>query len=402
VRRHGSGNQAGDRTARFSDAEAAGGLLLAAAAVLALIASNAPGLSVLYDGMLSTRFSVEIGSLRLGKPLLLWINEGLMAVFFFRVGLELKREALEGHLSSRKQAMLPAFAAAGGMAAPAAIYYLAAGADPMLARGWAIPAATDIAFALGAISLLGKRVPAALKVFLLTLATLDDFGAIIIIAMFYTEDLSAQASLLAAGALIVLFTLNRIGIERLGPYLLTGIALWIFVVESGIHATLAGVALAMAVPLRAGDGRPIIAPLEEALNPYVRYLIMPIFAFANAGLPLMGLSPASLVAPLPLAIMLGLIVGKPLGIVAAAALAAASGFARLPANASWPAMIGIGCIAGIGFTMSLFIGSLAFESADHTAQVRLGVICGSLISAVLGFAILSQATKDRRPTSTPD
>jgi len=402
VRRHGSDNQARDPAARFIDEEAAGGLLLAAAAVLALIASNAPGLSALYEGMLSTRLSVEIGSLRLGKPLLLWINEGLMAVFFLRVGLELKREALEGHLSTREQAMLPAFAAAGGMAAPAGIYYLAAGADPMLARGWAIPAATDIAFALGALSLLGKRVPAALKIFLLTLATLDDFGAIVIIAMFYTEDLSAQASLLAAGALIVLFTLNRMGIERLGLYLLTGIALWIFVVESGIHATLAGVALAIAIPLRARDGRPIVAPLEEALNPYVRYLIMPIFAFANAGLPLMGLSPASLLAPLPLAIMLGLVLGKPLGIVAAAALAAASGFARLPADASWRAMIGIGCIARIGFTMSLFIGSLAFESVDHTAQVRLGVICGSVISAVLGFAILRQSTKDGRPTSTPD
>lgn len=384
-------DQGRDPVGRFIDEEAAGGLLLAAAAVLALVASNVPGLSGLYEGMLSTQFSVEFGSLRLGKPLLLWINEGLMAVFFLLVGLELKREALEGHLSSREQVMLPAFAAAGGMAAPAAIYYIAAGADPVLAKGWAIPAATDIAFALGAVSLLGKRVPAALKIFLLTLATLDDFGAIIIIAMFYTEDLSAQASLLAAGALIVLFALNRIGVERLSPYLLTGIALWIFVVESGIHATLAGVALAVAVPLRARDGRPIIQPLEEALHPQVRYLIMPIFAFANAGLPLTGLSPASVVAPLPLAILLGLVIGKPLGIVAAAVLAVASGFARLPGNASWRAMTGIGCIAGIGFTMSLFIGSLAFDSAAHAAQVRLGVICGSVISALLGFAILRQS-----------
>jgi Na+:H+ antiporter, NhaA family len=391
VSRHGLGKQGRDPVGRFIDEEAAGGLLLAAAAVLALIASNAPGLSSLYEELLSTQFSVELGSLRLGKPLLLWINEGLMAVFFLLVGLELKREALEGHLSSREQVMLPAFAAAGGMAAPAVIYYLVVGADPGLAKGWAIPAATDIAFALGAVSLLGKRVPAALKIFLLTLATLDDFGAIIIIAMFYTEDLSAQASLLAAGALIVLFVLNRIGIERLSPYLLTGIALWIFVVESGIHATLAGAALAMAVPVRAHDGRPIIAPFEEALHPYVRYIIMPIFAFANAGLPLMGLSAASLVAPLPLAILLGLVVGKPLGIVAASLVAVGLGFARLPGNANWRAMIGIGCIAGIGFTMSLFIGSLAFESADVTGQVRLGVISGSLISALLGFAILRQS-----------
>ena len=384
-------NQGRDPVGRFIDEEAAGGLLLGGAAVLALIASNAPGLSALSEGLRSSQVSVARGSLKLGKPLLLWINEGLMAVFFLLVGLELKREALEGHLSSREQVMLPAFAAAGGMAAPALIYYLAAGGDPVLAKGWAIPAATDIAFALGAVSLLGKRVPAALKIFLLTLATLDDFGAIIIIAMFYTEDLSAQASLLAAGALIVLFALNRSGVERLSPYLLTGVALWIFVVESGIHATLAGVALALAVPLRARDGRPIIAPLEEALHPHVRYLIMPIFAFANAGLPLMGLSPASVIAPLPLAILLGLVIGKPLGIVAAAVLAVASGLARLPGNASWRAMIGIGCIAGIGFTMSLFIGSLAFESAAHAAQVRLGVICGSVISALLGFAILHQS-----------
>ncbi|MGH6874517.1 MAG: Na+/H+ antiporter NhaA, partial [Aestuariivirgaceae bacterium] len=249
MKRDGSGNQAQDPVGRFIDEEAAGGLLLVAAAALALIASNAPGLSALYETLLSTQLSVEFGALRLSKPLLHWVNEGLMAVFFFLVGLELKREALEGHLSSRAQAMLPAFAAAGGMAVPAVIYYLAVQGDPILAKGWAIPAATDIAFALGAVSLLGKRVPDTLKIFLLTLATLDDFGAIVIIAMFYTVDLSLLASLLAAGTLIVLFALNRIGVERLSPYLLTGIALWIFVVESGIHATLAGVALAMAVPL---------------------------------------------------------------------------------------------------------------------------------------------------------
>jgi NhaA family Na+:H+ antiporter len=287
--------------------------------------------------------------------------------------------------------MLPAFAAAGGMAAPAIIYYLAVGADPMLAKGWAIPAATDIAFALGAVSLLGKQVPAALKIFLLTLATLDDFGAIVVIAMFYTEDLSVMASLLAAAALILLFALNRTGVERFSLYLIIGIALWIFVVESGIHATLAGVALAMAIPVRGRNGEAIIAPLEEAIHPHVRYLIMPIFAFANAGLSLTGLSPASLIAPLPLAIMLGLVVGKPLGIVSAVVLAVGSGFAKLPGNAGWSAMIGIGCIAGIGFTMSLFIGSLAFESATQAAQVRLGVIGGSLISAFLGFAILRQS-----------
>jgi NhaA family Na+:H+ antiporter len=372
--------------------ESAGGLLLLAAAAAALLASNMPILASLYDDLLSTRFSVELGSLRLGKPLLLWINDGLMAIFFFLVGLELKREMLEGHLSSRDQAMLPALAAAGGMAAPALIYYLVVRNEPSLIAGWAIPAATDIAFALGAVALLGARVPTSLKVFLLTLATLDDLGAIVIIAMFYTTQLSAEAGVLAAGVLLVLFALNRMGVERITPYVLLGIALWVFVLESGIHATLAGVALAIAVPLRRRSGAPIIARLEEALHPYVRFLIMPLFAFANAGLLMAGISPGSLLDPLPLAIALGLILGKPAGILVAVALAVAVGIASLPRGATWLSILGIACLAGIGFTMSLFIGTLAFGAADQAAFVRLGVLAGSLVSALLGLAILRVAT----------
>jgi NhaA family Na+:H+ antiporter len=388
-----------DALTRFIDQEAAAGLLLIAAAALALIASNTPGLLQLYDGLLSTRFSVALGSLELSKPLLLWINEGLMAVFFLLVGLELKREVLEGHLSSRDQVLLPGFAAVGGMASPALVYYLTVQADPALIRGWAIPAATDIAFALGAVSILANRVPPALKVFLLTLATLDDFGAIVIIALFYTADLAPLAMVLAAGALAVLFALNRLRVESIAPYIFAGLCLWIFVVESGIHATLAGVALALAIPNRTRQGLPIISALEDALHPSVRFFILPAFAFANAGMSFSGISLASIVAPLPLAILLGLVLGKPLGILLACGLAVGSGVSRLPAGSSWTSLLGIACLAGIGFTMSLFIGSLAFESAFELAQVRLGVICGTFISASLGYVILRYGPRDRRTSA---
>jgi NhaA family Na+:H+ antiporter len=376
----------------FMKHESAAGLLLLAAAAAALLVSNTPILASLYDDLLSTRFSVELDSLRISKPLLLWINDGLMAIFFFLVGLELKREVLEGHLSSRDQAMLPALAAAGGMAAPALIYYLIVRNEPSLIGGWAIPAATDIAFALGAVALLGARVPTSLKVFLLTLATLDDFGAIVIIALFYTGQLSAEAGALAACALLVLFAFNRLGVEHITPYVLLGIALWVFVLESGIHATLAGVALAMAVPLRTRMGTPIVARLEEALHPYVRFMIMPLFAFANAGLPIAGLSPLSLLDHLPLAIALGLILGKPIGIMAAVGLAVKTRVASLPRGATWLSMLGIACLAGIGFTMSLFIGTLAFGAADQSGAVRLGVLAGSFVSALLGIGTLRCAT----------
>lgn len=374
--------------ARFIDQESAAGLLLIVAAALAIIASNIPSLAVHYGDLLSTRLSVELGSMKLSKPLLLWINEGLMAVFFFLVGLELKREAVEGHLSSFDQIVLPGFAAIGGMAAPALIYLLVVRGEPELVSGWAIPAATDIAFALGAVSVLGKRVPVALKVFLLTLATFDDFGAIVIIAVFYTADLSPLAMLLAAGALALLIVLNRSGVERVTPYVLVGICLWVFVLESGIHATLAGVALAIAIPNRGGQGEPIITKIESALHPYVRFLIIPMFAFANAGLPFSGVTLGALVTPLPMGIALGLIVGKPLGILAAVVIAVRAGLTKLPEGSSWMSMSGVASLAGIGFTMSLFIGTLAFSSLIYSAQVRLGVIVGSLGSALLGYLIL--------------
>jgi NhaA family Na+:H+ antiporter len=355
----------------------------------------------LYDALLSTKLSVEIGTLGLSKPLLLWINEGLMAVFFFLVGLELKREVVEGHLSELDQVILPGLAAIGGMAAPALIYYLVVQGEPAFVQGWAIPAATDIAFALGAVSVLGKRVPAALKIFLLTLATLDDLGAIIIIAVFYTVDLSPPAMMLATIALVGLILLNRLSIERTTPYVLLGICLWVFVVESGIHATLAGVAVALSIPVRTNSSEPIIEQLETALHPYVRLLILPIFAFANAGLSLSGISAASIAAPLPLAVTLGLVVGKPVGILLAVALAVMTRIARLPNDSTWTSMLGIGFLAGIGFTMSLFIGTLAFESTVYSAQVRIGVLCGSLLSACLGYLILRHAvTSPKQPKAS--
>ena len=383
------------------DQESAAGLLLVIASALAMLASNVPALAVLYDELLSTKLSVEVGALGLSKPLLLWINEGLMAIFFFLVGLELKREAIEGHLSRIDQVILPGVAAIGGMAAPALVYYLIVQGEPALIGGWAIPAATDIAFALGAVSILGKRVPAALKVFLLTLATLDDFGAIIVIALFYTAELSVLAIVLASAALVLLTVLNRLSIERTTPFILVGICLWVFVVESGIHATLAGVALALAIPIKSKGGEPILDRLETALHPYVRFLILPVFAFANAGLSLSGLSLAGLMTPLTVAITFGLVMGKPLGILLAVGLAVAFGIAKLPPGSSWASILGIGFLAGIGFTMSLFIGTLAFDSTAYSAQVRLGVLCGSLASVCLGYLVLRYATMERLPRRRP-
>jgi NhaA family Na+:H+ antiporter len=300
---------------------------------------------------------------------------------------------LEGSLSSREQIVLPAVAAFGGMAAPAAIYAVINGGSPELLRGWAIPAATDIAFALGVLSLLGTRVPVSLKVFLLTLATLDDLGAIVIIAMFYTSNLSAMSLILAAAAFVALLLLNRLHVSRTAFYVAIGIAMWTFVLESGVHATLAGVAVAMTVPLNRQSGEPFIHSLEEALHPYVSFLILPLFAFANAGIPLVGIGIGSLTSTLPMGIALGLIIGKPLGILAVCAATVRLGFARLPDDVDWLHMLGVGCLAGIGFTMSLFIGSLAFDGAAQAIAVRIGVICGSLVSTFLGLAILLAASR---------
>jgi NhaA family Na+:H+ antiporter len=314
-----------------------------------------------------------------------------MAIFFFLVGLEIKREVLEGHLSSRDQVVLPAFAAMGGMAAPAAIYVAIASSapeDPEILNGWAIPVATDIAFALGALALVGAHVPLTLKVFLLSLAAFDDLGAIVIIAMFYTTDLSPGALVLAGAACALLFAMNRAGITRIAPYVFVGIASWVFVLKSGVHATLAGVALGLAIPLRDRSGEPIIERLEEALHPYVKWLILPLFAFANAGVSIAGFTASMLLEPLPLAIAAGLVVGKPLGVLVACFATVRCGIAKLPEGALWGHMAGVAALSGIGFTMSLFIGTLAFEADEHAAAVRIGVICGSLLAAAAGYLVL--------------
>jgi len=367
--------------------ESAGGILLAVAAVAALTLANSP-LAFLYAAFLDTPVEVRAGALQIAKPLLLWINDGLMAVFFFLVGLEIKREVLEGNLSRRDQIILPALAAAGGMAMPALVYLYFTSGTADLARGWAIPAATDIAFALGALSLAGKRVPVALKVFLLTLATLDDLGAIVIIALFYTAQLSAMALILAAVALAVLFAFNRLHVSRTALYLFAGLAMWVFVLKSGVHATLAGVALGLMIPLCRKDGSHFIHALEEGLHPYVKFLVLPLFAFANAGIPLDGFSLQNIMQPLPLGIAAGLVIGKPAGVLLAIVAATSLGLAKLPENCRMVHMVGVGCLAGVGFTMSLFIGSLAFESHELANAVRVGVITGSLIATALGLAVL--------------
>ncbi|HHS82340.1 MAG TPA: Na+/H+ antiporter NhaA [Devosia sp.] len=384
---------------KFMRLEAAGGFLLVGALVLALIAKNS-SLNPYYDMLLATPVELRVGSFYLAKPLLLWVNDALMAVFFFLVGLELKREVLKGQLSSVSNIVLPALAAVAGIAVPALIYTAINYGDPEAMKGWAIPAATDIAFALGVISLLGKRVPAALKLFLLAVAIIDDIGAIVIIAIFYSGDLSVWMFALAGLAMVILLVLNWRGVTLATPYILVGIVLWVAILKSGIHATLAGILLAMFIPIRQGaDGeKPLLLRLEHDLHGTVAFVILPVFAFANAGISLAGLSFSDLLSPVPLGIALGLAFGKQLGIFAMVWVAVKSGIARLPENVSWLQMYGLSVLCGIGFTMSLFISSLAFEQGGATAVVmndRLGIIVGSLVSAVVGYAILRLSLRPR-------
>ena len=369
--------------------DAAGGVLLMCAAVAALALDNSP-LAHLYDALLTVPVAVQVGALVIQKPLLLWINDGLMALFFFLVGLEIKRELLEGNLSSWRQAVLPVLAAAGGMLVPALIFIALNADDPLAMRGWAIPTATDIAFAIGALAFLGTRVPPSLKVFLLALAVMDDLGAIVIIALFYSADLSVTSLAIAAGAVAVLLALNLAGVTRLLPYILVGVVMWVAVLKSGVHATLAGVVVALLVPLRTGDAAqtPPLVRAEHALYGFVTLFVMPVFAFANAGIHLTGLSLASLFAPLPLGIAAGLFVGKQLGVLGFAWAGVALGLCRLPEGVTWRHVYGAGALAGIGFTMSLFIGTLAFEEPELQSAVRLGVLCGSLLSGLVGYATL--------------
>jgi Na+:H+ antiporter, NhaA family len=371
----------------FLRLEAAGGIVLFAAAILALIASNTP-LAPLYDLFLNIPVEVRIGVLYIGKPLLLWINDGLMAVFFLLVGLEIKREFREGELSTIGQALLPAIAAVGGMAGPAFVYYLCNMGDPLALRGWAIPAATDIAFAVGVMSLLGARVPIGLKVFLLALAIFDDLGAIIIIAIFYTSGLSTLSLLLAAAVLVAMLVLNLAGVTRVAPYALLGVVLWVCVLKSGVHATLAGVATALLIPMRDAEGESPLKHLEHVLHPWVAFMVVPLFGFANAGVSLAGMSLASLTGGVTLGIAGGLFIGKQIGVFGATFAAVKLGLGRLPEGTGWASIYGAAMLAGIGFTMSLFIGTLAWESADFAAPVRLGVLAGSLISGVGGYALL--------------
>lgn len=373
----------------FLRLESSAGLLLLAAALLALVASNTP-LESLYGAFLDIPVEIRIGALQLDKPLLLWINDGLMAVFFLLVGLEIKRELVEGELSTFAQATLPAAAALGGMAAPAAIYLGMNWADPAARAGWAIPAATDIAFAVGALTLLGPRIPQSLKVFLLALAIIDDLGAIVIIALFYSGELTLSSLLFGAIAFAGLLLLNLTGVRRIAPYALLGIVLWVFVLKSGVHATLAGVITAFCIPLKAGpaEGMSPLKTLEHALHPWVAFLVLPLFGFANAGVSLTGDGGGALTGGIASGIALGLFLGKQLGAFGIAALAIKSGLARLPEGASWLGLYGTCVLAGIGFTMSLFIGTLAWESADYAVPLRLGVLGGSLLSGLVGYLIL--------------
>jgi Na+:H+ antiporter, NhaA family len=373
----------------FARHEAAGGLALMGAALAALIVSNSP-LAWLYDGFLDTPVAVRLGPLAIDKPLLLWINDGLMAVFFFLVGLEIKRELLRGELSTLGQAALPALAAVGGMVVPAAIYTAINAGDPAALRGWAIPTATDIAFSIGVLALLGSRVPASLKVFLLALAIIDDLGAIVIIALFFTEHLTLSMLAPAVAGAVVLWVLNARGVTRPAPYILTGIFIWVCVLKSGVHATLAGVVVALAIPLKSGtpEQTSLLEQLEESLHPWVAFAVLPLFAFANAGMSLQGLSLAKLMEPVPLGIAAGLIPGKMIGILGATWLVISAGLAQRPAGATWAQIAGIAVLGGIGFTMSLFIGMLAFPDPAHTTQVRLGVVVGSLLSAIVGYLVL--------------
>ena len=375
--------------------EASGGILLLLAAVLAMLVENSAA-SGLYDALLGTPVQIRFGEFEIAKPLLLWINDGLMAIFFFLIGLEVKREILDGELSEPSRVVLPMIAAVGGMAVPAAIYAAINWGDAMALKGWAIPSATDIAFALGVLALLGSRVPNTLKLFLMTLAIVDDLGAIVIIAIFYTADLSPNSLLVAAAALGVLFALNRFGVLALAPYLLVGMVLWAAVLKSGVHATLAGVLAALFIPYarEEGETQTQLEKLEHDLHPAVVYGILPLFAFANTGISFEGLTADSLLHPVPLGIAAGLFVGNQIGVFGLSWLAIRAGLARLPQGSSWLQLYGVAALCGIGFTMSLFISSLAFQQggSDIAVDDRLGILVGSVVSALLGYVILRMAT----------
>jgi NhaA family Na+:H+ antiporter len=383
----------------FLRKESSSGLLIMGAAVLAILFVNT-FLQPLYDYLLGIPVSIRIGGLMIDKALLLWINDGLMAVFFFLIGLEIKRELLDGELSDPSRIVLPAIAAVGGMVVPAGIFAYFNYGDPQAMTGWAIPMATDIAFALGILSLLGSRVPVSLKLFLLTLAIIDDLGAITVIALFYSSDISVASLVVSAVALVVLFVINRSGVTRIAPYILVGIVLWAAVLKSGVHATLAGVVLAFFIPLTPGGDHhnSPLHHLEHSLHPYVALIILPVFAFANAGIPMEGLTLSSLLEPVPLGIMLGLYIGKLIGVFGFSWVAVVVlRLGKLPEGSGWAGVFGVAALSGIGFTMSLFISSLAAEEAGTglIAQHRLGILGGTLLSAITGYLVLRLFLRER-------
>ena len=380
------------RIQEFIRLETSGGIILMIAAVLAMIIANSP-LATAYDAILGTYIKVGIGSFEIAKPAILWINDGLMAIFFFLVGLEIKREVLAGELSSFDKAILPIMAAIGGMAIPGLIYAIINWGTPENLNGWAIPTATDIAFALGILALIGSRAPVALKIFLLAIAIIDDLGAIVIIAVFYTSQLSMNALTISMLGFAAAIVLNRMGVQRTAPYLLVGIVMWVFVLKSGVHATLAGVLIALTIPLKSkNEDEAPLYKMEHGLHPWVAFLILPIFAFANAGVNFTGIGIDDLLQPLTLGIAVGLFLGKQIGVFLATWIGVKSGIARLPENVTWRHVYGVACLTGVGFTMSLFIGSLAFGDADEMNAVRLGVVLGSVLSGLFGYVLLKSAS----------
>ena len=385
----------------FLRLESASGFLLIIATVVAMVVVNTHA-KPLYDMFMDIPVEVRFGQLQLAKPLLLWINDGLMAIFFFVIGLEIKREVLEGELSDSSRIILPAIGAVGGMAIPALVYVAINLGNPTALSGWAIPAATDIAFALGILALLGPRVPTSLKLFLLTLAIIDDLGAIVIIAFFYSGELSWISLLIAAGAIVMLLLLNRRGVMEIAPYILVGVVLWIAVLKSGVHATLAGVLLAFFIPLRSQNkavGSPL-HKLEHDLHTTVAYGILPLFAFVNTGISFQGLSLASLLSPVPLGIAMGLYFGKQIGVFGFAWIAIKLRLAQLPDGVNWLGLYGVATLCGIGFTMSLFISSLAFGQTGTALAIdgRLGILVGSLLAGVSGYIILRYALPNEGST----
>jgi Na+:H+ antiporter, NhaA family len=381
----------------FLASEAAGGLVLMASAAVALAMANSPSRSSYFAAL-----EIHV----LGLSLLHWINDGLMALFFLLVGLDIKREFLEGQLARRSQQILPGCAALGGMIVPALIYVAFNAGSPTTLSGWAIPSATDIAFSLGVLALLADRVPVSLRIFLAAVAVLDDLGAVIIIAIFYAAKLSPVMLALAALVLIALVALNRFGVSKLWPFLTLGIVLWVLVLKSGVHATIAGVLLALVIPLRTAAGKPSdhtspLHRLERALHPWVAFVVLPVFGFANAGVPLVDATITSLLHPVTLGCAFGLFFGKQIGVFGSIWLVVRMGLAKRPAGADWMHIYGLSFLCGIGFTMSLFIGGLAFTSAEYMGATKIGVLAGSLLSAVAGWLVLRLAPHAARPHAAP-